>query len=904
MHWRHWHDLPPPELPAFFANTLPAAIDNLRAHHEPLAAALRRLRSVVSSLGRLEPGALATLTDWLVEQPFETPNDRRRLLAEFDTFLDHASSRQTGPFRTPACIDELLVALAAPAPGERLYDPCFGFAGILTAACQRVQQADRKGFARQAAPALEIAGVEIHPEAFAVGLARLVLAGVTRPQLELGNSLERESAANPQKEGFDVVACNPPWGARLEPRGLDHFPVRTTDSSALFVQHALAQLRPDGRAVIVVPQGLLFQSGRMAALRKWLLEHHRVDAVISVPEGAFLPVTGIRAALLVLRRNGGLTRRIRMVDGAAWFEPRKGREPARIQPEQIEALAAAVREARPSEAAWDVNAESLADFDHDLTPVRRDRTALQEILASLERELPVAPLKDVCRIMAGVQVKADLLVDRPVGDEPVAYVRIGDIQHGEASKATSWLTPEAASELGPRHRLRTGQVLVCRSGTIGKAGVVRNGAVGGVAANGLFVLEPDVSRLDPHFLAAYINSRECRAWLEAKAGGAVIKSLKKQFVEALPAPLPPLLVQHRVAADVREHGVDALTQLLLLLTRDEDDPLAQWMDRGQLLLEEAGGGKDVDASQVVRLRVFGAAFDPVRAWVSPENEDRPLLPWARRLIGVADLFRGSEEVPRGPALLSLLQQGLRELSAAAAAIAGHTPMEARAREFTGECAARLEQATRSLLEDVRVVVQPRTESLPAGERTTVAFRVHNEGPLPLRNFHFNSQEGFFPARPVFLPERSQQTLTAEVQAPPRTGRHSLVIEWTAMSLDGTTHAGQQEVAFAVQTAAAAEPEVELGLSPYFVSQPVGPERSDVFFGREKVLEQIKRQIQSGNTVLLEGNRRAGKSSILRHLEGPDPIPGWLAVYSSFQGATGDNRTAGMPTETVWRLLAQ
>ncbi|MBI4661635.1 MAG: N-6 DNA methylase [Verrucomicrobia bacterium] len=904
LHWRRWHDVAPAELPAFFIQTLPDAVEKLSGAHDPVAASLQRILPAIRSVGELSAKALAALVEWLAAQPFETPKDRLLLLALFDEFLDHTAARESGQFRTPAGINDLLVALAAPAPGERLYDPCFGFAGILTAASRRVRRSEKSGFARNGIPALEIAGVEMNPSAFAIGLARLALAGVANPQLELGNSLERESATSPQKEGFDLVISDPPWGGRLDPRGLDHFPIQTSDSTGLFVQHAVSQLRPDGRAVMVVPQGFLFREGKIAALRQWLFEHHRVDGVIGLPEGGFLPYTGLKAAVLLLRRNGGPTERLRMVDGTEFFEPRKGGESAVILPRQIEALVGAMRSPTPGQAAWDVEAKTLAELDYDLTPVRRDKSALEETLRTLGHEMPVVSLKEVCRISSGAAVKSRDLTDRPIGDQPVPYVRLSDVQHGQAGKVTSWIQPEAADELGPRYKLRAGEVLLSRSGTIGKAGVVRNGAVGGIASNGFFVLST-TDRIDPHFLVAYLASGECKEWLQSKSGGAVIKSLKRRFVEELPTPLPPLPVQHRVAAEVRERGVDALTQLGLLLTQDENDPLARWIDRSLRHLEEASSGKAYDASRTVWFRIFGRDFDSVRAWAAAEHQPPLLMDWALKLVEVADLFRDSEDVPRGPALLSILEQAFSGMMRAyGKVLKGESPLERKATQLNAACVLRLRETIDALLDDVRIVIRPKAEIVPAGVKTEFFVLVQNQGPLPLRNFKIASKDWGFKSKSFFLPESSEQTLTFEVETPAVPGRQPMTVEWNGTRLDGKQRGGREEIVVETNAGAETKDSVGLGLSPYFISQPVGPERDDVFFGREEVIEQSKRQIQSGNTVLLEGNRRAGKSSILKHLEGPSRIPGWLAVYSSFQAAQGDDKSTGMATDAVWRTLAQ
>lgn len=99
---------------------------------------------------------------------------------------------------------------------------------------------------------------------------------------------------------------------------------------------------------------------------------------------------------------------------------------------------------------------------------------------------------------------------------------------------------------------------------------------------------------------------------------------------------------------------------------------------------------------------------------------------------------------------------------------------------------------------------------------------------------------------------------------------------------------------------------ELGGSPYVTGSPLEPKHGHgVFYGREELLEKISRQVAShGNVVLLEGNRRAGKTSILKHLEGQSAVPGWLAVYSSLQGAEGASQVVGVPTAEVFREIAR
>jgi type I restriction enzyme M protein len=903
LHWRCWHELLTSELPEFFSQRLASALAKLGGSHDPLAASLFRLVPALRFMGEISPAGLAALAGWLATQLFETPYDRRMLLEHFDSFVDASVSRESGEFRTPANINELLVALAHPGTGERLYDPCFGFGGILTAACQNVSRTEKSNFTRNGAPDLQIAGMDINLNAFAVTLARLALMGVATPQLEIGNSLEREAFGSPQKQGFDLVITSPPWGQRIENTGLDHFPIRTTDSTSLFVQHALSQLRPKGRAIVVVPQGFLFQQGKTASLRQWLLERHHVDAVINLPVGAFLPYTAIKAAVLVLTRDGGPTRKVRMVDGTAFFEPNKGKTAAFIKPERIEELTADVLAHHPSAAAWDAEADMVAELGFDLTPTRREISEFEQILESLGKEIPVHPLQQLCELSGGRAIPSAKLSANPIGNNPIPYIRIGDIQRGQTTKSSSWLTLESASDYSSRHRLRAGDVLVSKSGTIGKTGVVRNGAVGGIASGGFIVLRPDTSQIDPHFLAAYLQSSDCQQWLKSKSSGSVISGLQKHFIETLPVPLPPLQIQHRVATDVREQQVDALKQLQSIISQRDSDPLSIWLDRALHQIDEAGPRR---AAREVMKRVFGADLRAV-LFQANRNPDTAsiLVPWVRTLHKFSDLYWNLDTIPRGPSFLNVLQQVESELGKAEQQIKGNSLIESNARTLNRLCLEILREKMDELLAEVLVTIEVKSITAVTGTKAEVSLSLSNESPLPLWNFTLKCAEWGLDVEPFYFPENEIREITLEVEPPAIGESCPMRIEWS-----GTTTAGEKEgdtveifLKVEVETLQAAST-ADLGFSPYFISQPVGPDRNDVFFGREDLIAQIKRQLQSGNTVLLEGNRRAGKSSILKHLEGDNRIPGFLAVYSSFQGTSGNNQVSGMKSDAVWRSLAQ
>lgn len=931
LHWRSWHLLPPIDLKRFFSDRLPHALDQLKnSRHISLATHLHRIASAVKNLGQLTPRALDALIHWLADQLFETPRDRRVLLDNFDAVLDRSRDKHAGEYYTPAAVAQLLVELAAPSVGDRVYDPCFGSAGLLTAAFDHTRVKVTEQFSRSGSHAPLISGVEINLEAYIIGLVRLTLAGVDDPQIELGNSLERMPSNTPQRDGFDVVLANPPWGMRVDHVGMDHFPVRTSDTTGLFIQHALAQLRANGRAVVVVPQGVLFRGGPEQRLRRMLLEQHTVEAVVSLPQGVFLPYTGIQASVLVLRKSGP-TKSIRMIDAEPFFEKGKGSKPATLPQFGVEELGREFRSSKPGKYSWDVDPDTLADLEWDFTPKRRDQSGLVGILDALRSEIEIVPLKTCGQILSGRSFPKTQLLDSPPYREMVIeqqslfpeknlvrqqslfdvlvvpYVRIKDLQRGQATKGSSWLSEEAAQSIDARWKLRAGDVLLSKSGTIGKAGVVRNGAVGAVAASGLFVLRSDQNRLDPHFLAAYLNSNECRTWLDDKARGATIRHLSKRILDEMPVPLPPLQIQQRVGTQYREHAVDALTFLSRLLTKDEDDPIAAWVDKvtTDLPLDAREVDDPLDLYPIERL---SADISDIRNQVvHGDTGDSGLANWLDVFSEAVSGLRGIRDIPQGPGLLSVLQESARGLDRTIPLIKGQLPIEAKARSLTKLTAAWIERACSALLSLVDLVVSANTTMLPVGEMVEIALGVHNQGPLPLRNLQITTSPDWGGGKVAYLTENAKIVIGLVGPGPKKTGRHTMSVKWSADTLDGKSVEGGREIAFDVvdATSDVSLNVLDIGGSPYVCGDPVRPERNDVFFGREELLEQIRRQIvRSGNVVLLEGNRRSGKSSVLWHLEGTSAVPGWLGVYCSLQGAEGSRDGVGVPTAEVFREMAK
>ena len=1002
-HWRTWCHLRSESQLERLIQELPSVLERCGNHRQDsLATQLYRIAPVVVELSRLNRECLGNLVGWLARQPFETPKDRQAIRDQLDRGFRNYRDKFSGEYSTPDEITSLMVRLANPKKGESVYDPCFGYAGLLTQAINHVGHEDKKGnrqsaFASYATPPLRIAGVEKRLGSYVLGLTRLVLSGIHSPQVELGNSLERQPPSNPLTDGFDVVLANPPWGAKVDLKGSMHYTIDTKDSTSLFLQHALSQLRPGGRLVMVVPPSFLFRGGRELELRKWLAEEHSIEKILSIPHGAFAPFTGIETAIVVIRR-GSSTTKIRFVDGARIYksgnestERIRGPKAKLIRP-LIDEFFKRIDGTVQDDFQWDLSIEDLRKLDYDLTPRRRDRSGLDRILESLPMQAAIENLGDCCSVTLGRTIPSgslsnELPESKEETNSPVPYIRVRDLQKGSAGHASSWILPTAASGIDPKYKLRAGDILFSRSGAIGKAGIVRNGAVGAIASHTFLVIRPLHDAVDPHYVLAYLQSAEVIAWLEDRSRGSAVKQLPMESILKLPVAIPPLQIQQRIADEHRLLQVDALAYLSELLSEDSTRTLSKdlndWVALNLQTLEQSQLNEPIDTF-LERLELLAALSSPIDLCArcgkpyhidesfcdrfdkslgfrqairttctdcligdelstieDSENakdffEQSPLIKWALDFGWITESMARITKVPDMSTVYAILLSVQMKLSNSLEKIQGDLPSQQRARELTSELNRHIGWHLSVLVLRTRLEIDVIWTEYEACGTKRLSFRVSNKGRLPLSDLEFSlahpwvSKQGnnnlaiipFLgagavceiefvndPSAPTPIPTTSSKTNSKPLAVESSSMRDELQLNWVARRISGDREVGAQRVAIEFESprdsdAKAATPyERKLVGSPYICGDPVKPERSEMFFGRNELLEKIRRSvITSGNVVLLEGNRRSGKSSILFHMEGDQAIPGWLGIYCSLQGAEGAS-VGGIPTVEVFRAMA-
>jgi type I restriction enzyme M protein len=252
----------------------------------------------------------------------ETLKSFLKIIAEFE--YDHSeklgdafeyllsimgSQGDAGQFRTPRHIIDFMVKVVDPCKDETILDPACGTAGFLISSFKHIQNKNRNKkdgkislTPHEKRRLIEnFSGYDISPDMVRLSLVNMYLHGFQNPKIHEYDTLTSEDK---WQEVFDVILANPPF---MSPKGgikpHKRFSVQAKRSEVLFVDYMAEHLNPNGRAGIIVPEGIIFQSGTAyKKLRKMLIEHS-LYAVVSLPAGVFNPYSGVKTSILFLDKN-------------------------------------------------------------------------------------------------------------------------------------------------------------------------------------------------------------------------------------------------------------------------------------------------------------------------------------------------------------------------------------------------------------------------------------------------------------------------------------------------------------------------------------------------------------------------------------------------------------------------
>ncbi|OYQ62235.1 N-6 DNA methylase [Pseudanabaena sp. SR411] len=507
--------------------------------------------------------------------PYRDPETLKSFLKVIDGFTyDHSerlgdafeyllsvlgSQGDAGQFRTPRHIIDFMVEVLRPQKGEVILDPACGTAGFLISAYKHILRTnldaqgnstltpDEKGLM-----ATNFKGYDISPDMVRLSLVNLYLHGFKSPQIVEYDTLTSEDRWN---EFADVILANPPF---MSPKGgikpHKRFSIKAKRSEVLFVDYMAEHLSPRGRAGIIVPEGIIFQSQTAYKdLRKMLVENSLV-AVISLPAGVFNPYSGVKTSILILDKSlAKKTDKIAFFkvenDGFGLGAQRRevsGGQLSQVQIELAEYLQAVRNQVSTDDLEFSLGLivpkeKIAANGEYNLSGERYKTVIssssnfpmvkLQEVVENMHQGINTAGLK-IEFVETGVPIiQSRNITSGSLDFDNMKYMSLGD-----------W------DIYRDKYKPCINDVLFTNIGTIGKSIVVTKEEDFLIHWN-IFIIKPS-EQLNSFFLKYCLDHLVAIDFFKQFQRGGTVQFVSKENLSSTIIPLPPISIQQEIVAEI------------------------------------------------------------------------------------------------------------------------------------------------------------------------------------------------------------------------------------------------------------------------------------------------------------------------------------------------------------------
>jgi type I restriction enzyme M protein len=306
------------------------------------------------------------------------------------------AGRNGGEYYTPRPLIRAIVQVVNPQIGETVYDPAVGSAGFLCEAFEYMRQGGASGRELSTADLDTLqnrtfTGKEKKSLAYVIAIMNMILHGIEAPKIIHANTLSENLSDVQEKDRFDVILANPPFGGSERREVQQNFPIRSGETAFLFLQHFIRLLRAGGRAGVVIKNTFLSNTDNASvSLRQHLLESCNLHTVLDCPGGTFQGA-GVKTVVLFFEK-GRPTRKV-------WFyQLDPGRNLGKTNPLNDDDLAEFVQLQKTfadSPKSWSVDAKAIDPATFDLsvknpnsgeTVTHRSPQEIMEEIAALDAE--------------------------------------------------------------------------------------------------------------------------------------------------------------------------------------------------------------------------------------------------------------------------------------------------------------------------------------------------------------------------------------------------------------------------------------------------------------------------------------------------------------------------------------
>lgn len=309
---------------------------------------------------------LREIIDHIDELSFRSQKEKHELSALYEEKIKRMGNagRNGGEYYTPRPLIRAIIQVVAPKIGETIYDGACGSAGFLCESHDYLKSGGKlttKEF--KTLQEKTFYGKEKKSLAYVIAIMNMILHGIEAPNILHTNTLTENLADVQEKDRYDVILANPPFGGKERKEVQQNFPIRTGETAYLFLQHFIKMLRAGGRAGVVIKNTFLSNTDNASiSLRKQFLESCSLHTILDCPSGTFLGA-GVKTVVLFFEK-GAPTRKI------WYYQLDPGRSMGKTNSLNDNDLAEFVklqRKSADSDKSWTVDIKTIDKSTFDLS---------------------------------------------------------------------------------------------------------------------------------------------------------------------------------------------------------------------------------------------------------------------------------------------------------------------------------------------------------------------------------------------------------------------------------------------------------------------------------------------------------------------------------------------------------
>lgn len=488
--------------------------------------------------------------------PYRDPETLNMFLKEINDFnYDHSeelgnafeyllsimgSQGDAGQFRTPRHIIDMIVEIVDPQKTDSVLDPACGTAGFLISSYKHILEKNKDADGNSTLSSDDrkrltenFAGYDISPDMVRLSRVNMYLHKFAKPKIYEYDTL---TSLDRWDETYDIILANPPF---MTPKGgiIPHnrYRVPAKRSEVLFVDYIAEHLNPTGKAGVIVPEGIVFQSANAyKSLRKYLVDDGLLFAVISLPAGVFNPYSGVKTSILLFDKTIAKQKdEILFVkisnDGFDLGAQRREIKGSDI-PEAIKIIKdyKEGRDVSSSDLATIASKEYIADQDYILVGERYKKAI------DVNSDYPIVELGEICEVISGQSPEGKFY--NTVGEGMPFYQGKTEFTNKYIGSPTKWTTSITKEAL-------PNDILMSVRAPVGPVNMSKEKICIG---RGLAAIRCGANIL-PDYVFEYLRIKENDI---NGNGGSVFDSISRNDISSIKIPLPPLHIQEKIVKEI------------------------------------------------------------------------------------------------------------------------------------------------------------------------------------------------------------------------------------------------------------------------------------------------------------------------------------------------------------------